>query len=161
MKNTSRPLLPARPNTRHTQKRSSGPLWLEAINQTLADRGHNRRLSSITNSVWNRHIEPLIAAVEEGALVKTRKRKRLGYQVVDAEDEMPEGWVSFGIYSLADCRRVIDDDKDRWQLVTIFEGDIEEPSFYEKDQLIKSLSRKLELNAVVLLHQQNIRNKTL
>lgn len=61
-----------------------------------------------------------------------RKRKRLGYQVVDAEAQMPEGWVSFGIYSLADCQRVIDEDEDRWQLVTIFEGDIEEPTFMKR-----------------------------
>ena len=75
-------------------------------------------------------LEPLIAALEEGALATMRKRKRLGYQVIDpAAGEMPDGWVSFGIYSLVDCRRVINEDKDRWQLVTIFEGDIENPTF--------------------------------
>ena len=122
--------LPRRANARRTQKHSSNPLWLEAINQTLSDRGHDRRLTTITKSLWDRHIEPLIAALEEGELATMRKRRRLGYQVIDpAADEMPDGWVSFGIYSLADCRRVINEDKDRWQLVTIFEGDIEEPTF--------------------------------
>jgi hypothetical protein len=131
MKNTDRPLtlLPRRSTRRHTQKRTSN-LWVEAINQTLSDRGHDGRLISITTSLWDRHLEPLIAALEEGALAKLHKRKRLGYQVVDpTAGEMPDGWVSFGIYSLADCRRVINEDKDRWQLVTIFEGDIEEPTF--------------------------------
>lgn len=122
--------LPRRANAQRTQKLSSNPLWLEAINQTLSDRGHDRRLTTITKSLWDRHIEPLIAALEEGELATMRKRRRLGYQVIDpAADEMPDGWVSFGIYSLADCRRVINEDKDRWQLVTIFEGDIEEPTF--------------------------------
>ena len=117
-------------NTRHTEKRSSNPLWLQAINQTLSDRGHDRRLTTITKSLWDRHIEPLIAALEEGALATMRKRKLLGYQVIDpVAGEMPDGWVSFGIYSLPDCRRVINEDKDRWQLVTIFEGDIENPTF--------------------------------
>ena len=123
--------LPPRANARRTQKHSSNPIWLEAINQTLSDRGHDRKLTTITKSLWDRHIEPLIAAlVEEGALATMRKRKRVGYQVIDpAAGEMPDGWVSFGIYSLADCRRVINEDKDRWQLVSIFEGDIEEPTF--------------------------------
>jgi hypothetical protein len=122
--------IPSRANARRTQKHSSNPIWLEAINQTLSDRGHDRKLTTITKSVWDRHIEPLIAALEEGALATMRKRKRVGYQVIDpATDEMPDGWVSFGIYSLADCRRVIKEDKDRWKLVTIFEGDIEEPTF--------------------------------
>jgi len=122
--------LPSRANARRTHKHSSNPIWLEAINQTLSDRGHDRKLTTITKSLWDRHIEPLIAALEEGALATMRKRKRIGYQVIDpAADEMPDGWVSFGIYSLADCRRVINEDKDRWQLVTIFEGDIEEPTF--------------------------------
>lgn len=131
MKDTDRPgtLLPRRANMRRTQKRTSSPHWLEAINETLSDRGHYRILTSITNSLWDRHIEPLIAALEAGELATMRKRKRLGYQVVDRAGEMPDGWVSFGIYSLADCRRVINEDKDRWQLVTIFEGDIEEPTF--------------------------------
>lgn len=120
-------------NTRHTHKRSSNPLWLEAINQTLSDRGHHRRLTTITKSLWDRHIEPLIAVLEASELATLRKRKRLGYQVIDsAAGEMPDGWVSFGIYSLADCRRVIDEDKDRWQLVTIFEGDIENPTFMKR-----------------------------
>lgn len=56
-------------------------------------------------------------------------KNRLGYQVVDANGEMPDGWVSFGIYKLAICRQVIKTDKSRWRLVTIFEGDIEEPTF--------------------------------
>lgn len=135
MQNTDRPEpLPRRPNTQPTQKRNSSPLWPEAINQTLSDRGHDRRLTRITNSLWDRHIEPLIAALdEEGSHTTMRKRKRLGYQVVDpAAGEMPDGWVSFGIYSLADCRRVINEDKDRWQLVTIFEGDIENPTFMKR-----------------------------
>lgn len=135
MTDTDKPgtLLPRRPNTRHTQKRNSSPLWLEAINQTLSDRGHDRILTSITNSLWDRHIEPLITALEEDALATMRKRKRLGYQVIDpAAGEMPDGWVSFGIYSLADCQRVINEDQDRWQLVTIFEGDIEEPTFMKR-----------------------------
>lgn len=112
-------------NPRHIHNRAN-PLWLQAINQTLAIRGHDRRLTSITKSLWDRHIEPLLTAVQDGPM---SKRKRLGYQVIDADDEMPDGWVSFGIYSLADCQRVIDEDKERWQLVTIFEGDIEEPTF--------------------------------
>jgi hypothetical protein len=121
--------------TRNTQNRSD-PLWLHAINRTLADRRHDHLLASITDSLWDRHIEPMIEALEEGAFdgpdVLMRKRKRLGYQVVDADGEMPDGWVSFGIYSLADCRKVITEDKTRWQLVTIFEGDIEEPTFMKK-----------------------------
>ena len=104
----------------------SDPLWLQAINQTLAARGHDPRLTSITKSLWDRHMEPLLTAVQDGPM---SKRKLLGYQVIDADAEMPDGWVSFGIYSLADCQRLIDEDKDRWQLVTIFEGDIEEPTF--------------------------------
>ena len=114
----------------------SYPLWLEAINQTLSDRGHDQLLASITDSLWDRHIEPMIEALEERAFdgpdVTMRKRKRLGYQVADADGEMPDGWVSFGIYSLADCRRAISEDKMRWQLVTIFEGDIEEPTFMKR-----------------------------
>ncbi len=114
----------------------STPLWLEAINRTLSDRGHDHLLADITDSLWDRHIEPMIEALEAGAFdgpnVTMRKRKRLGYQVVDADGEMPNGWVSFGIYSLADCRGVINEDKTRWQLVTIFEGDIEEPTFMKR-----------------------------
>jgi hypothetical protein len=78
----------------------------------------------------------MIEALEEGAFdgpdVTMHKRKRLGYQVVDANGEMPDGWVSFGIYSLADCRRAINENKTRWQLVTIFEGDIEAPTFMKR-----------------------------
>jgi hypothetical protein len=120
-----------RANTGHTQNRINPP-WLEAINQTLSDRGHDHLLASITESLWDHHIEPMIEALEEGAFdgpdVTMRKRKRFGYQVVDADGEMPHRWVSFGIYKLADCRRAIAEDKKRWQLVTVFEGDIEEPT---------------------------------
>jgi hypothetical protein len=119
-------------NTGLTHNRFN-PFWLEAINQTLLDRGHHQLLASIPESLWSRHIEPMIEELEKGTFagsdVTTRKRKRLGYQVIDATNEMPHGWVSFGIYTLADCRRVINKDKKRWQLVTILEGDIEEPTF--------------------------------
>ena len=74
----------------------------------------------------------MIEALEEGAFdgpdVRMRKRKILGYQVADVDDEMPDGWVSFGIYSLADCREAIAEDKKRWHLITIFDGDIENPT---------------------------------
>jgi hypothetical protein len=119
-------------NTGDNQNRFN-PLWLEAINQTLLDRGHHHLLASIPESLWNRHIEPMLDALEKGAFDgpdgTMRNRKRLGYQVIDAANEMPRGWVSFGIYTLADCRRAIAEDKERWQLVTVFEGDIEEPTF--------------------------------
>lgn len=76
-----------------------------AINQTLSDRGHDHLLAAITPSLWERHIEPMIEALEERAFdgpdVRMRKRRVLGYQVADADAEMPDGWVSFGIYSLA------------------------------------------------------------
>jgi hypothetical protein len=98
-------------------------LWLEA----------DHLLAGITGSLWDHHIEPIIEALEAGAFdgpdVIMRKRRRLGYQVVDADGEMPDGWVSFGIYKLTDCRRAINENKTRWKLVIIFEGDIEEPTF--------------------------------
>lgn len=124
-----------RGNTRHTHKRSY-PIWLQAINQTLSDRGHDHLLAAITPSLWERHIEPMVEALEEGAFdgpdVTMRKRKILGYQVADADAEMPDGWVSFGIYSLADCRKAIAEDKKRWHLITIFDGDIENPTLMRR-----------------------------
>ena len=61
MKNTDSPRtpFPGRANPRPAQNRNSNPLWLEAINQTLSDRGHDRKLTSITKSIWDRHLEPL------------------------------------------------------------------------------------------------------
>jgi len=133
MQNRPETLLPRRPNTRPTQKRNSSPLCLEAINQTLSDRGHDRRLTPHHKLTMGSPYRTTDRALEEGALTTMRKRKRLGYQVVDpAAGEMPDDWVSFGIYSLADCRRLINEDKDRWQLVTIFEGDIENPTFMKR-----------------------------
>jgi hypothetical protein len=54
--------------------------------------------------------------------------KPIGYQVVDSNGDMPEGMWSFEIYPLDACLRMAQTDKQRWRLLPIYEGDIEEPT---------------------------------
>ena len=53
----------------------------------------------------------------------------LGFQVVDKDNEIhPNMDASFCIYSFKDAVEMFKDDKVRWRLLPIFEGDIEEPT---------------------------------
>lgn len=58
----------------------------------------------------------------------------IGYQVVGREGTKQEGdihpdmYASFCVYSLEDAREMIKTNKNEWQLLTIWDGDIEEPT---------------------------------
>lgn len=56
-------------------------------------------------------------------------REVIGWQVVDATDNVPPGMFSYAVYSLAHCLEVQRTEPSRWRLLPIYEGTIEEPFF--------------------------------
>lgn len=57
--------------------------------------------------------------------------KVLGFQIVEARtNDPPEGMASYEIYPLVDCLRWLElNDRTRYHLLPVFEGDIEDPTF--------------------------------
>lgn len=53
----------------------------------------------------------------------------IGYQVEDGMQCHPDGMFSFELYSKDVCQGYVDREPERYRLVTIREGDVEEPSF--------------------------------
>jgi uncharacterized protein YlaI len=59
------------------------------------------------------------------------RSKIIGFQVVsDQQDIHPNMAGSFCIYSLSQAKEMVEDDlADRWHLLCIWKGDVEEPTF--------------------------------
>jgi hypothetical protein len=78
--------------------------------------------------------------------------KPIGWQIVATEtDDPPESMVSYEIYSLEFCLKWLQaESRNRasWRLLPIWEGDVEEPSFPEREQImiynLKDLAEHVE-----------------
>jgi len=54
----------------------------------------------------------------------------VGYQVVDKDNEIhPDMDASFCLYSLEQANEMVSTNKRKWNLLPIYEGDVEEPTF--------------------------------
>ena len=54
----------------------------------------------------------------------------LGFQVVDDNGNMPNNMYSFQIYPFEICLAIVKTDKQKWKLLPIWEGDIEDPEIW-------------------------------
>lgn len=66
-------------------------------------------------------------------------KKPIGYQVVDNSGDYPEGMFSFQVFSLNIALKVQNQDKRRWRLLPIYEGDVEDPTIMSDEDACISL----------------------
>jgi hypothetical protein len=51
---------------KHSTENGYDKRWLDVINQVLEDRDSDVRINDITEEIWDRHIGPMIDAIQDG-----------------------------------------------------------------------------------------------